>query len=312
MSSQQEKLQFLQIHIDAARNATDDFNAFHDPYKWNVIHSNPFGSTIALGFQLEALIESKIKQVRESNNETALLAKHHLHFSNFHISFADVIRPNETFEITIKSTANNIKNKAQIGNRVAIRKERRLVVMGYQRESQESLVFPEADFSAIGDLHTHNDRENIMNGRYFLKRKFMNTSNGKNFLAGSLVDQHLYFDELEDRVEFPGMFPAALLSCALLEKIKQEGHDFYGKPMVYTQHAISIDRRHLSTLSSNDCLNMLIQGPEPVLPEKGLGKSDIPQLAYNCFGLIHDNQILYRARVCMALLEDVISATKAA
>ena len=312
MNSQQEKLQFLQIHIDAARNATDDFNAFHDPYKWNAIHSNPFGSTIALGFQLEALIESKIKQVRDSNNETALLTEHDLHFSNFQISFADVIRPNETFEITIKPTANSLKNKAQIGNRVAIRKDHRLVVMGYQRESQEPLVFPEADFSAMGDLRTINDRKNILDGRYFLKRKFMNTSNGKNFLAGSLVDQHLYFDELEDRVEFPGMFPTALLSCALLEKVKQEGHDFYGKPMVYTQHAISIDRRYLSTLSSNDCLHMLIQGPETVLPEKGLGKSDIPQIAYNCFGLIQGNRILYRARVCMALLEDVIATSKAA
>jgi len=312
MNSQQEKLQFLQIHIDAARNATDDFNAFHDPYKWDEIHGNPFGSTIALGFQLGALIEARIKLVRENNNETALLTEHGLHFSNFQVSFADVIRPNETFEIAIKPTVNNLDNHAQIGNRIAILKERRLVVMGYQRESQEPLVFPEADFSALGDLHTISDRESIMNSRYFLKRKFMNTSNGKNFLAGSLVDQYLYFDELEERVEFPGMFPTALLSCALLEKVKQEGHDFYGKPMVYTQHAVSIDRRQLSTLSSNDCLNMLIQGPETVLPEKGLGKSDIPQIAYNCFGLIHDNQILYRARVYMALLEDIIATSRAA
>ncbi len=312
MNSQQEQLHFSQVHIDAARNATDDFNAFHDPYKWNAIHGNPFGSPIALGFQLEALIESRIKQFREEHHETALLAKHNLHFSNFQISFADAVLPDEAFEITIKPTANHIDNKAQIGNRIAIRKGRRLVVMGYQRESQEPLIAPGADFSAIGDLRSISDRSHIMDGRYFLKRKFMNTSNGKNFLVGSLVDQHLYFDELEDRVEFPGMFPVALLSCALLEKVKQAGHDFYGKPMVYTQHALSIDRRHLSTLRSNDCLHMLVQGPETVAPEKGLGRMDIPQTAYNCFGLIHDNQILYRARVHMALLEDVIATSKAA
>jgi len=312
MNSQQEQLCFSQVHIDAARNATDDFNAFHDPYKWNAIHGNPFGSPIALGFQLEALIESKIKQFREDNNEAALLAQHNLHFSNFQISFADVVQPDEAFEVTIKPTANNIDKKGQIGNRIAIRKGRRLVVMGYQRESQEPLFCPEADFSTIGNLRAISDRSNIMDDRYFLKRKFMNTSNGKNFLVGSLVDQHLYFDELENRVEFPGMFPTALLSCALLEKVKQEGHDFYGKPMVYTQHAITIDRRLLSRLRSNDCLHMLVQGPETVLPEKGLGKLDIPQTAYNCFGLIHDNQILYRARVHMALLEDVVDTSKAA
>jgi len=312
MNSEQEQLQFSQIHIDAARNATDDFNAFHDPYKWNQIHGNPFGSPIALGFQFGVLIESQIKQVRDLHNETALLAKHGLNFANFQISFADVIRPHEPFKITIKPTINNLNKKLQLSNRIAIQKSGRLVVMGYQHESQKPLVFPDADFSAIGDLHAYSDRTNIINNHYFLKRKFMNTSNGKNFLAGSLVDQRLYFDELEDKVEFPGMFPTALLSCALLDKVKQEGYDFYRKPMVYTQHAISIDRQHLSTLQSNDCLHMLIQEPETVLPEKGLGKSDIPQIAYNCFGLIHNNQILYRARVCMALLEDVIAISKVA
>ncbi|MFC1684034.1 hypothetical protein ACFL0R_00985 [Pseudomonadota bacterium] len=312
MKSQQEQLHFSQVHIDAARNATDDFNAFHDPYKWQAIHDNPFGSTIALGFQLEALIEFRIKQFREEHHETPLLARHQLHFSNFQISFADVVQPNENFEVTIKPTTNNIDTKAQLSNRISIRKGRRLVIMGYQRESQVPLVCPETDFSTIGNLSAISDRSNIMDNHYFLKRKFMNTSNGKNFLVGSLVDQHIYFDELENRVEFPGMFPTALLSCALLEKVKQEGHDFYRKPMVYTQHAISIDRRHLTTLRSNDCLHMLVQGPETVPPEKGLGKLDIPQTAYNCFGLIHDNQILYRARVQMALLEDVIATSKAA
>jgi len=312
MNSQQEKLLFSQVHIDAARNSTDDFNAFHDPYKWNAIHRNPFGAPIALGFQLEALIESKIKQYREDHHEAKLVAQHNLHFSNFQISFADVVQPDEAFEITIKPTVNNIKNKGQIGNRVVIRKRHQLVLMGYQRESQEPLTCPDANFLKAGDLRTFSDRSCILDGRYFLKRKFMNTSNGKNFLVGSLVDQHIYFDELENRVEFPGMFPAALLSCALLEKVKQEGHDFLGKPMVYTQHTISIDSRLLLTLRSNDCLHMLVEGPETVLPEKGLGKLDIPQAVYNCFGLIHDNQILYRARVHMALLEDIVDTSKAA
>ena len=55
MINKKETLLFSQIHIDAARNASDDFNPFHDPYKWDAINNNPFGSTIVLGFQLEAL-----------------------------------------------------------------------------------------------------------------------------------------------------------------------------------------------------------------------------------------------------------------
>ena len=46
-------LVFSQAHIDVARNSTDDFNPFHDPLRWQRIEGNPFGSPIALGFQLE-------------------------------------------------------------------------------------------------------------------------------------------------------------------------------------------------------------------------------------------------------------------
>jgi len=37
---------------------------------------------------------------------------------------------------------------------------------------------------------------------FFLKRKFMNVSNAKNFLCGSLAKQADYFDELEDIIYF--------------------------------------------------------------------------------------------------------------
>ena len=43
---------FSALHIDVARFATDDFNPFHDRNKWQRIEGNPFGGTIALGFQL--------------------------------------------------------------------------------------------------------------------------------------------------------------------------------------------------------------------------------------------------------------------
>ncbi len=308
MSIQQKQYRFEQIHIDVARNATDDFNPFHDPCKWNAIHGNPFGSPIVLGFQLEALIESQIRQLRQDSGEDRLITTNNLRFANYQFAFAGVVKPGEKIRLETRPTLNKIATAGQIANRIIIRKEGGVVILGYQRESKKALVFPDADFSAFGDLRRLRDR--TYKEGYFLKRKFMNTSNGKNFLVGSLVDQHLYFDELEDRVEFPGMFPAALLSCALLEKIRQKGYDFYAKPMVYTSHAISIDRRLLSTLKSNDCLHMLARGPQEIQPEKGLGKSNVRQTAYDCFGLINDNGILYRAKVHMALLEDVIQACK--
>jgi len=64
---------FNQIHIDVARNATDDFNLFHDSKKWSHINNNPFNGTIVLGFQLESLIEHKVLLYRQLHNENALI-----------------------------------------------------------------------------------------------------------------------------------------------------------------------------------------------------------------------------------------------
>jgi len=293
-----------QLHIDAARNSTDDFNPFHDPYKWDRIRANPFASPIALGFQLEALVAHQVDLHREGNGESRLLAEQGLRFSNFQFSFADVVRPGERIEVEVRPSSNKISSSGQFSNRVSMRKGRRLVILGYQRESR---LPPGLDLSGIGDLVSVPDRSFLSEGGFFLKRKFMNTSNAKNFLVGSMVDQHHYFDELEGRVRFPDLFPVALLSCALLEKAMHEGYDFYRRPMVYTGHAISVDRSLLVKLKSNDRLHILVQGPEQIQGQKGLGKSDLPQTRYNCYGLVSGNEVLFRAQVVMALLEDIVA-----
>jgi len=130
----------------------------------------------------------------------------------------------------------------------------------------------------------------------------------KNFLAGSLVDQHCYFDEMEGRVQFPAMFPIALLFCALLEKAKQENYAFEANPVVYTSHLISVDRRVLQTLKSNDRLNLLVTVPEKVPAGKGLGKKGFPQQLHRCFGLLSGNRILSCAKVIMAPLAAMLQA----
>ncbi len=145
---------------------------------------------------------------------------------------------------------------------------------------------------SFGDLDAAEDRSWIAQHRYFLKRKFMNTGHGKNFLAGSLVNQHYYFDEMEERVQFPAMFPVALLSCALLEKAKQDNYAFETNPVVYTSHHISVDRRLLHTLKSNDRLYLLVTVSETVPAGKGLGEKGFPQQLHRCFGLL-SNTVLF-------------------
>jgi len=309
MRSAQYEYCYQQIHIDVARNATDDFNPFHDRKKWDRIHGNPFGMPIALGFQIAALIEHLITQYRQQTGEHALVDYHHLNFSNFQFTFADALRPGEPFHVEIKKTVNRISGSGQLSNRIAVKKQEGLVLLGFQRDTTTPLCMPDADFSRLGKLDTAEDRSWILQHRYFLKRKFMNTGHGKNFLVGSLVDQHDYFDEMEERVRFPAMFPVALLSCALLEKAKQENYAFETNPVVYTNHLVSVDRRLLQTLKSNDRLYLLVAVPETVPADKGLGKTGFPRQLHRCFGLLDGNQILFRAEVVMAPLESMLQAS---
>ncbi len=300
----------LQVHIDAARNSSDDFNPFHDPYKWEQIKNNPFNGPIVLGFQLEALAAHQVEVHRRLKGEVELIAAHQLNFANYQVSFADVVNSGDEIQVDIRSTKKRLESSRspQLSNRITIRKGRKPVLIGYQRESRTPLVLENTEFSSLGDLTKARDRSFIEEGTYFVKRKFMNNSNAKNFLVGSLVDQHYYFDELEDKVRYPIMFPVSLLSCALLEKAHMESYDFFLNPMVYTSHEVSVDRSLTDGLRSNDRLHLLVEGPLSLTTAKGLGKSTVPQVSYKCFGLLSNNAVLFRASVNMALLKDVIGA----
>jgi hypothetical protein len=181
-----------------------------------------------------------------------------------------------------------------------------MVLLGYKRETREPLVAGDRDPSPLPALRPLPDRTFVPGTACFLKRKFLNTGNAKNFLAGSLCDQGYYFDEIADRVNFPDLFPASLLSCALLEKAQQEGHDFLADPMVYMAHTIAVDRRIARRLRSNDVLHTLVEGPEIVEGEKGLKTSGVRKLRFRCFGLVAQEQMLYRAEVLMAPLASIV------
>lgn len=298
-------LAFQQIHIDAVRNATDDFNPFHDPRKARLIRGNPFAGTIVLGFQLEGLIEHAIDLHRDAHGERAIVDRDELHFSNYQLTFANVLAPDERFRIEVKPTI-VATDPPSLSNRVVVRSEGAVVLLGYKRETREPLVGSDRDPSPLPVLRPLPDRRIVPGTACFLKRKFLNTGNAKNFLAGSLCDQGYYFDEIAERVNFPDLFPASLLSCALLEKAQQEGHDFLADPMVYMAHTISVDRRIARRLRSNDVLHMLIEDPETIEGEKGLRTSGVRKLRFRCFGLAGNEQMLYRAEVLMAPLASIV------
>jgi hypothetical protein len=302
MNEKRESFVFSPMHIDAARNATDDFNLFHDKKRWPEIHENPFGGAIALGFQLESLIEHQIKLYRHAQNEETLIAEHGLQFSNYEFTFANAVKSGQPLSVVIKKSRLNKEGNGSLNNRVVAKTEQGIVLIGYKRETQEPLFLADRKLADLGELRNQTDRDYLSDSGFFLKKKFMVNSNAKNFLSGSCAEQSDYFDELKDKIEFPEIFPCSLISCALLEKAHKKGHDFINKPMVYTSHRISIDRQLLKSVRSSDKVDILIK--EQV--DLGDKKAD-KEFCYECYGVLNHEKILYRALISLMPLAEIIN-----
>lgn len=297
---------YQQIHIDAARNATDDFNPFHDPRKCGRIAGNPFGGPLVLGFQLEALLEHLLARLAPAPADAGRLP-----WTNYELTFAGALLPGEPFSAEVRSGTRREAPELQIAHRVLIRKPGAAVLLGWVRHSGAPLFEAGLACGAFAaPLRAAPDRS--QHGDWYLKRKFASTGHAKNFLAGALADQADWFDELEGRVRFPQMFPAALLSCALLEQARGAGHDFYAAPLVYTAHRISVHAPTALALRSNDALHLLVRGPEPLAGGGGLGLT-VEQVRY--VGLVYmgaDDRLLARAEVLLAPLAAITGARAAA
>jgi hypothetical protein len=299
---------FNQIHIDVARNATDDFNLFHDKNKWKLISSNPFNGPIVLGFQLESLIEYDIGLYRKLNNEDKIILQNNLRFSNYQFSFANAVKPDQEVRVEIKKSQYQKGENCTLSNRVSVRSKNRLDLIGFKKESQFPLFMPEVDPTLLSGLANAPDRSFIGDSGLFLKRKFMNTSNAKNFLSGSLAEQADYFDELEGKANFPEIFPCGLISCALLEKALLEKHDFQQNPMVYTAHKITIDREALSGLKSNDILHILVRQINADSSGNGRINRENTDRIYECYGVVGNGTLLFGGIISLAYLANILDS----
>ena len=292
MESTDSNLEFQQIHIEVARNATDDFNPFHDKNRWHRIQGNPFGGSITLGFQLECLIEYRVRLHREAQKEQALMAAHGLRYGNYQFSFANAVRCDEPVTVEVKPSQLREGENTTLSNRVCLKAAGRAALLGYKRESRLPLVLPDTEPGNLGDLAQLDSPGYLPDRSFYLTRKYVMTGNAKNFLSGSLVEQADYIDELDNRVEFPETFPCAMISCALLQQGVEDGLDFMADPLVYTNHKMSIDRELLAGLCSNDALNLLVRRIEPYEATRH----------YECFGLVGDNAVLFRAQISLVPL----------
>ena len=297
---------FDQIHIEVARNASDDFNLFHDKHKWLQITHNPFKGPIVLGFQLNTLIEYQMRLYREAHHENKIIDENKLRYSNYQITFVNAVRPGHPIELEIRKTLIKTIPSLTLGNRISVKSDNKTVLLGFKKETQEALILPDTDLSSLPDLNEIKDRTTIPNSSYFLKRKYLNNGNAKNFLSGSLAEQSDYFDELTHTANYPEIFPCSLTSGALLEKAQLENHDFKRNPMVYTSHEISVDRYCLLQLKNYDKLHFLVE-QMPESSSNTLNNTNIMLRVYNCYGLTKNQDILFRAKMSLAPLEEILS-----
>ena len=292
---------FEQIHIDAARFSTDDFNPFHDPIKWRRIAGNPFTGPLVLGFQCEALIENLIMRLPNRAADEAFTVEQALAWTHYEFTFVSPLMPGERFEVSARAGRHKRTPTSAIAHRILIRAADRPVLLGFVRRTAEPPNRPVlADSPFTRPLRQAPDR--LARGGWFLKRKFASTGHAKNFLAGSLSQPADWFDELEGRVNFPDLFAPALLSCALLEQAHASGHDFFNAPLVYAAHRISVHRPAARMLRSNEALHLLVRTPEPMSGKAGLSGHEA---RLSSLGLIYSGQedrLLAQAEVQLAPL----------
>ena len=302
---------FEQIHIEVARNASDDFNLFHDKHKWLEITHNPFKGPIVLGFQLNTLIEYQMRLYREANHEDRIIADKQLRFSNYQTIFVNALRPRQELSLDIKKTLINTIPDLTLTNRVTIKSQGKTVLLGYKKESTKPLFLADTDLSGVPDLESLPDKSIVPNTDYFLKRKWMHNGNVKNFLSGSLAEQSDYFDDLAHIANYPEIFPCSLTSGVLLEKAQLENHNFKMNPMVYTSHDISIDRFLLKQIKNSDKVYILVKQ----LPENKnntLNNSAVLLRTYECYGLLANKEVLFRIKLNLAPLEEILKNVRSA
>jgi len=302
-------LKFDQIHIEVARNASDDFNLFHDKHKWLQITHNPFKGPIVLGYQLNTLIEYQIRLYRKARHENKIIAENNLRFSNYQITFVNALRTETPFNLEIKKTLITTIPNLTLGNRISIKSGEETILLGFKKETQHPLFLGETTFNTLPDLSSIPDKTQVPDTEYFLKRKILNNGNVKNFLSASLVEQSDYFDELTHLAKYPEIFPCSLASGALLEKAHLENHDFKRNPMVYTSHEISVDRNHLKTLKNGHVLTILVK-QHPESEANTLNQTNIKLRTYDCFGLLQTNKVLFRLTMNLVPLEGILKTLR--
>ena len=292
------RIRFEQFHIDVARNSSDDFTPLHDPHKWRTVRHNPFGGPIVSAFQLASMVEALVRK-QISSAESKIINKRDLHFCNYDFRFSGHLLAAEECQVQIPRLTLRPGERFALSHRALVTKAGKSVMVGKVEHSNKPMYLADADLALPQGLEKQPDITYVPDSEYFLKRKYLSTGSAKNFLIGSMVDQAYYFDEVQDRVRFPDLLPVSFIASTLFEKNAADNVDFRDYPTVHARQLISVDQRLADRLRSNDRLQLLVKGPVKQTRESISGLIQRPTQRFDCFGLVRDDQLLFRAQIFM-------------
>ncbi len=294
-----------QLHIDIARNSTDDLNLFHDKSRWHWLRGNPFEGPIALGFQLGCFIEYQCKLL--AMNSVNEIDTEQFRFSGYEFSFANCVRPDDEISLSLKQGKWSSGDGSSVYSRRFIRNaNKKPAIVGFKRAGNQMTLPMPAKLPPMHMLNALPDREIVPGTNYFLKRKYMIVGNAKNFLASAGVEQSLFIDEFSDKVNFPEMYPLGLISSALLERAIFEDIDLISHPMIYVSQKLCIDKQQLEELRSNDPINILV-GPDisDDANEFGPESSRKKRIIQECIAYGKEDKPLFMAKISLTPLNSL-------
>lgn len=296
-----------QLHIDIARNSTDDFNLFHDKSRWHWLRGNFFDGPIALAFQLGCFIEYQCKLL--DMNADVEFDSERFKFSGYEFSFVNCVRPDDEVGLSVK------RGKWSVGDgpsvycrRLILKSNKRPAIVGFKKDGNQMMLALPDKLPPMHMLNALPDREFVPGTDYFLKRKYMIVGNAKNFLASAGAEQSLFIDEFADKVDFPEMYPLGLISSALLERAGFEDIDLISHPMIFASIKLCIDKQQLAELRSNDIINILV-GPDisDDANEFGPESSKKKLVVQECVGFAKEDKPLFIAKVSLIPLNSLIN-----
>ena len=86
---------------------------------------------------------------RQLHKEQILISDKNLRFSNYQFSFVNAVKPRQLVSVEIKESQLKEGENTTLSNRIGVKADGVLVLLGYKKESKEALFLPAPDLPGV-------------------------------------------------------------------------------------------------------------------------------------------------------------------